>query len=99
MTAFIKWLNIRLKKDDSKVTAIETFEGGRALGKDEGMKRIAELEQELAKYIHTPKAYATMEENLSEVEAELDQCLTVHAKLNDDHEKMKTKFDWMKVET
>ena len=36
---------------------------------------------------------------IDSLKAELDQCLTVHAELNDEHEKLKTKFDWMKVET
>ena len=31
------------------------------------------------------------EKRIAELEAELDQCLTVHAELNDEHEKLKTK--------
>ena len=47
MSDFIQWLGSRLKKDDSKVGAEETFEAGRKLGKKEGMERIAELENAL----------------------------------------------------
>ena len=43
MSDFIQWLGSRLKKDDSKVGAEETFEAGRKLGKKEGMERAAEI--------------------------------------------------------
>ena len=43
MSDFIQWLGSRLKKDDSKVGAEETFEAGRKLGKKEGMERAAEM--------------------------------------------------------
>ena len=36
-------------------------------------KRIAELESELAKYKHTPKAYEIMEADMLEAEAERDR--------------------------
>ena len=46
MSDFIQWLGSRLKKDDSKVGAEETFEAGRKLGKKEGMERAAEIVRE-----------------------------------------------------
>ena len=48
MSDFIQWLGSRLKKDDSKVGAEETFEAGRKLGKKEGMERAAEIADEVS---------------------------------------------------
>ena len=60
MSDFIQWLGSRLKKDDSKVGAEETFEAGRKLGKKEGMKRAAEI-AETAPY-HSVNAYIRIAE-------------------------------------
>ena len=62
----------------------------------EGEGSNAKMEDIMAIHVEDAK---TLEKQVASLKAELDQCLTVHAELNDEHEKLKTKLDWMKVKT